>query len=840
MIVHHQHQFQNALMRGPVSVLSRFQARPILDRDGKPVVIEGERMLVARVQSREGRAYALQIARDPDAPDPYADRASGLRRLALTRLSVHLPSEFESVANGIEIDGRPQAVSVSAWVNGPSLLDAAIRLASEGNVAVLRALAASVAKALNDLRANAFAHDSLNPGNAVVGEGGILVFLGLSRATWDGGPAPSALQPVNAYRHPDGDGDAFAEDAFAALVIYASLLALADSPDLLSQERGVTADSRPLVFGTRDLADPDASPVFARVLAETSAETREVVEALRAAASAPANEIERWAAVMPGFRRIDLPSSLRSRPVDRATGNLPGEVASGWRTPSWRSELAEPAEPVWAAPSGRERDPWESWRSGATAADAVGETAAMSQWPEPPPAPRQPAPGRSAIDEVTTPAPGRASQPRRHEAVPSIDPAMWEAPPVRAATRSDADLQAARKRFFAALSARDEATVREMWPQMASDPVGRTASLAVQDVIGRGLRDQIRAEQRRGRHESVALLAESASASGIPIEPDLRKRLRSMQHRAITRERLDAALTANDLDQLAELAVSGDLLELDDTDRETVRRVLRALKWPGLASALATNDDQIIVDAFDPDLWDEGRALSTEARTRIGQAMARIDWRAQVRHALRNRDAERLETLFQRPPATALDRLSTSERRRCRRLIEQRHALAELGRAVTQLDDEAIVRALNHVERVGARITDRTTWAAIQQIVERTSMVEDLITAVDAIPMDVGKLAHLVPAARTMGYDRDPRLQGRYALDGLERVLVQHAHLRRVRVALEKGDDAGIVLVAVPDPYGSLDLLTDDERSRIAQAIQAQRRVDRQGVAARFRTASVS
>ncbi|MGN6031260.1 MAG: hypothetical protein ACTHQE_06305, partial [Thermomicrobiales bacterium] len=222
----------------------------------------------------------------------------------------------------------------------------------------------------------------------------------------------------------------------------------------------------------------------------------------------------------------------------------------------------------------------------------------------------------------------------------------------------------------------------------------------------------------------------------------------------------------------------------------------------------------------------------------IGQAMNRIDWRTRVRHALRNRDAGTLETLFQHPPATALDRLSMSERRRCRRLIEQRHALAELQHAVTQLDDEAIVRALNHVERVGARITDRTTWVAIQQIVERTSMVEDLVAAVDAVPMDVGKLAHLVPAARTMGYDRDPRLQGRYALDGLERVLVQHAHLRRVRAALEKGDDAGIVLVAVPDPYGSLDLLTDGERSRIAQAIQAQRRVDRRGVAARFRTAS--
>lgn len=839
MIVHHQQQFQNALMRGPVSVLSRLQARPVLGRDGNPVVIEGDRMLVARVQSREGGIFALMVPRDPAAPDTYADRASGLRRLALTRLVAHLPAGFESVPDGIAIEGRPQAVTVSSWVNGPSLLDAALRLSSEANGPVLRALAASVAKGINDLRAASFAHDTLNPGNAVVGDGGRVIFLGLSRATWDGGPGPSPIQPVTAYRHPDRDGDAFAEDAFAALVIHASLLVLADNPALLSPEGGVTSDSQPLVFGVRDLADPDASPVFARALADTSPATREVVDALRSAASAPADEIERWAAVMPGFRRIDLPSFLRSRP------DVPGEVPPAGSAPAWASSgwspdrAAEPAA-TWPGGADRERDPWESWRSGPEPAVAsfAREPRETPAWPELPPAAR-PSPASSASQDIRRPSTPRSASAASRGPNPPPGPTAWDAPRQAAPTPdAEADIQRVRKRFFAALASRDEATVRALWAQMAADPVGRTASLAVQELIGRGVREQIRAEQRKGRHESAAVLAASAAASGIPIDPEVRRRLRAVQSRAMTRERLDAALGANDLDRLAELAVSGDLLELDDTDRETLRRVLRALKWPAVASALATDDDQIIADAFDPELWDEGRALSPEARARIGQALARIDWRTQVRQALRNRDAERLEALFQRPPATALDRLSTSERRRCRRLIEQRHALADLHRAVGQLDDEAIVRALNHVERVGARITDRSTWAAIQQIVERTSMVEDIIAAVDAVPMEVGKLAHLVPAARTMGYDRDPRLQGRYALEELERVLVQYAHLRRVRAALEKGDDAGIVLVAVPDPYGSLDLLTEGERSRIAQAIQAQRRIDRRGVAARFRTAS--
>lgn len=851
MIVHHQQQFQNALMAGPVSALARVQARPLLDRAGKPVVIEGDRMLVAKLQAREGGALAMLVSRDPEDPDPYGDRASGLRRLALTRLAAHLPSGFESVRDGIELDGRTQPATVSAWVNGPSLLDAVVRLCAEANGAVLRALAASTARALNDLRGGGFAHDAFNPGNAIVGEGGALVFTGLARATWDGGPTPMGFQPATPYRHPDGDGDPFEEDAFAALVVYASLLVLADNPALLLSEPGPTRDTRPLVFGMRDLADPEASPVFARALALTTPETREVVDALRSAATQPAQEIERWAAAIPGFRHVELPNSVRTRPE---AGQAASVADTGWGVPSWsQPSVSEPeAEAAWPSFGNRQRDPWESWRTvdpaQAEAPASAPDVDPVPGWPE----------TRSSEHRVeaswleesvrTLPEPEHvrpardlpAQRPRRADRQAARpEPTSWPAPEpsfpdAETSVQAQNDLQQTRRQFFAALSARDEAKVNAMWPAMATDPVGRTAILAVQDMAGRGYRERIRTEQRQGRHEQAAILAASSTSAGIPIEPELRKRLRAISHRAMTRERLEAALGANDLDQLAELAVSGELLDLDDTDRHTLQRVLRALKWPGLVSALATDDDQIIVDAFDPDLWDGGRALSAEAHTRIGQAMARIDWRSQVRQALRNRDAESLERLYQRPPTAALDRLSASERRRCRRLIEQRHALGELHRAVGQLDDEAIVRALNHVERVGARITDRATWTAIQQIVERTSMVEDVIAAVDAVPMDVGRLAHLVPAAKAMGYDRDPRLSGRYALGDLEHVLVRHAHLRRVRSALEKGDNAGIVLVAVPDPYGSLDLLTDAERSRIAQAIQEQRRVDRKGVAARF------
>ncbi|HEU0165977.1 MAG TPA: hypothetical protein VFQ54_13100, partial [Thermomicrobiales bacterium] len=219
---------------------------------------------------------------------------------------------------------------------------------------------------------------------------------------------------------------------------------------------------------------------------------------------------------------------------------------------------------------------------------------------------------------------------------------------------------------------------------------------------------------------------------------------------------------------------------------------------------------------------------------RIELARVRVEWRTDVRAALKNRDEELLEELFTSPPEHAIDRLSASERRRSRRLIEQRRALDVLRSAVTTLDDSSIVSALNHVERVGARITDRATWVAIQEVVERASLVEDVIAAAKATPYDVGRLAQLIPAAKAVGLDRDPRLVGEFSIERLESQLLRQAHIRRIRAAIGLDDDAAIVLAAVPDPYGVLAELDEPERDRVAAAIVARRQVDRDAVAARF------
>ena len=151
-----------------------------------------------------------------------------------------------------------------------------------------------------------------------------------------------------------------------------------------------------------------------------------------------------------------------------------------------------------------------------------------------------------------------------------------------------------------------------------------------------------------------------------------------------------------------------------------------------LERALETDDDQIILSAYDPDLFDQGNELSAAARERIDLARRRVAWRADVRAALKA-EMRALEDLFQQPPPLAIERLSAFQRRRTRRLIEQQRAIDGSGGSPSSKSRHRRGwAALNHVERVGARVTDRHTWSAIQGVVERHGSVEDILAAAKA------------------------------------------------------------------------------------------------------------
>jgi hypothetical protein len=190
------------------------------------------------------------------------------------------------------------------------------------------------------------------------------------------------------------------------------------------------------------------------------------------------------------------------------------------------------------------------------------------------------------------------------------------------------------------------------------------------------------------------------------------------------------------------------------------------------------------------------------------------------------RDAH-LRDLFIDPPSGAAERLGVAERRRIRRTIEQHQALHDLHAVIESGDEPGIIAALNRVERVSARISDKGTWAAIQRVVERVSLVDELLEASQEQPLDYGRLAQLLPAVKALGIGSDPRLGDSDLVNRLEGELVRMAHVRRIQAAIARDNDIAIVTAAVPDPRNALELLSREDRDRVAAAIKARRQAAR-------------
>src|SRR5690606_35340978 len=186
---------------------------------------------------------------------------------------------------------------------------------------------------------------------------------------------------------------------------------------------------------------------------------------------------------------------------------------------------------------------------------------------------------------------------------------------------------------------------------------------------------------------------------------------------------------------------------------------LQALAWPGWLRAIEADDDAIILEWYDEELFG-GDALPPEMRARVDLARERTRWVAETRAILKKRDSRALEAQLAEEPEGGLERLSRSERGRVLRLIEQRAALNDLHAALHDADTARILTALSTIEWVGARIENPATWAAVQTVLERATIIEQIIDAADADSPDDRQLAHLLPVAKTMGIARDPALQG--------------------------------------------------------------------------------
>ena len=196
---------------------------------------------------------------------------STLRRLRTSEHSplvqfVHLFPEG-LLLPGPDFRSLTEPVIAMEWIDGPTLIEAVDRAARQQEKRVLSALANSWLRAVAANREVEFSHGSLTGQNVMVDLERGPVFVDYDTAWWPGAVSVSKAKPSAAYSHPRGVASApERRDDFAALLIYASLRALALDPSLRDEfgDSPARVDGA-LLFAPSDLASPTKSTLFARL-----------------------------------------------------------------------------------------------------------------------------------------------------------------------------------------------------------------------------------------------------------------------------------------------------------------------------------------------------------------------------------------------------------------------------------------------------------------------------------------------------------------------------------------------------------------------------------------------
>ncbi|HEX6183756.1 MAG TPA: Ada metal-binding domain-containing protein [Pyrinomonadaceae bacterium] len=257
---------------------------PAVDRLGMPLVTSGQFAYVFKLNPGNGgggETLAVRCFRGF-----LGDREERYRALDAHLNTHHIPAlpRFKYLPQGILVSGRRYPVLVMEWVEGPTLdvyLDEAV-----GRRDALLHLAEEWVRLVAALRAVGIAHGDLQHGNIIV-EHGRLRLVDL-----DGMYVP-ALEGFRAsevghqhYQHPARDPAHFTADTdnFSALVVYLSLISLAERPELWREHHDEN-----LIFTRADFADPDSSALFPKIEAIGEEHAR-LARALRAACRALPSE----------------------------------------------------------------------------------------------------------------------------------------------------------------------------------------------------------------------------------------------------------------------------------------------------------------------------------------------------------------------------------------------------------------------------------------------------------------------------------------------------------------------------------------------------------------------
>ena len=793
----------------------------------RPWRVVGDTAAVYQLRQPSGRVFALRCPMaDRAALDPaLADRMHALAgdpSLASLRIAGGpLVADLSFLADGVSLpaaDFRSATHPLMAmeWVAGPTLLAAADRACQADDAPFLDALADAWAGIVTTLAGVRFDHGDLNVDNGLVRPTGGLALVDYDSCAWPGAPRPPATKPGPGYLHPSGGvAPVGRRDAFPSLVIYVSLRVLARWPGLREQH-----GDRPgrvggvLLFGGRDLRDPDDSPLFGALRRLDDPASRHLIGVLREACSSPVTEAPAMSEVLSGEHKAA--SERAARPAPRSAP-----------TPAERREAATAAPS--GSPEARERQTRLTRLNSLLLAG--DEDGARRYWSE--------SGLENDLDAVRQLGPRMAELTRRRllrqarEAADAGDSTallrMWaegrfaEYPPaapllpaVEAARRRSGSVERLRR----ALEADDAATVLRLWPELRGDSLVSSLAIRAQSVFAREVTAALNTAVARGDDEEIIAAAREAEASGVAFDVAMRRAARAAAERREARRALRAAVASDDRATLATLAISGRLEDLGTLEPAAVRATLRALAWPHLELALASGDDAAILAAYDADLFDDDGALALEQRARVELAQKRTAWLGEIRAALRRRDVAALRTALTKAPPGAERRLSQVERDRVERLTTGDDAVERLAAALRDGPDGAIVEALREVEASGVALPEGLDWVAVRGVVDRVSLA-DAIRSATADPPDYARLAGLLPAVRSAmtGQGREGQGGAGFDVARLEADVFRAAHLARLREALVSDDPTAIAAAARPDPYGALARLTEEQRARVWQAL---------------------
>lgn len=194
------------------------------------------------------------------------DVAKRLKTLSeeLSRLDLPYFCEFKYVENGIAVDGKIRPTTRMQWIDGLNIKEYICKHAN--NQVILRKLADDFKQMCHEMHNHNIAHGDLQHGNILIDDSGKIFLI-----DYDSVYLPALhgekdiITGLAAYQHPSRQKNEYKYaheklDYFSELIIYISILAIAQSPVLVKQFNIEKGDN--LLFVKEDYLNLRGTKIF--------------------------------------------------------------------------------------------------------------------------------------------------------------------------------------------------------------------------------------------------------------------------------------------------------------------------------------------------------------------------------------------------------------------------------------------------------------------------------------------------------------------------------------------------------------------------------------------------